>query len=223
MTLIVALLAAAAALLRPAAAAGCTAAPPRSPRGALASDAAVIAAVADARRALEEAAATLPLKSGLVASIVQDQTTLWSGGFGGGRGGGRGASAFAADAAAASAGASAPPPAPGAHSLVRVASITKVFTDALLYALRDDGVVALDDALAARMPGFALGGRAPGARTRYARTRARAPSRPVPSPAATYQSIYTFCVVRLRQQLIPRPQGASHAPHPLESHSWTAA
>ena len=73
----------------------------------------------------------------MTATIVYDQTTLWRGGFG------------KRDAVDDPAGGP-----PRASDLVRVASISKVFTDVLLYALRDAGVVGLDDDVADYVKGF---------------------------------------------------------------------
>ena len=87
---------------------------------------------------------------GLVGTIVYNQTTVWSGSFGRRR--------------------------PDKHSdrprstdLVRIASITKTFTDLLAYQMRDAGLIGLDDALAAHLPHFSMP-KAPGARTRGAIT-----------------------------------------------------
>lgn len=100
----------------------------------LGADAGVKRALQDVQRLLGEQASKLP--TGLVATVVYNQTTLASFGFG--RRDGPNSTA-----------------APGASDLVRIASITKVFTDVLLYKMRDAGTVGLDDALKTHMPGFA--------------------------------------------------------------------
>lgn len=103
----------------------------------IADDAAVAAAVADATAFLSSLVDKHKYP-GLVASIVYQNTTLWSGGFG---------SQNASDPSAGP---------PTGSSLFRVASITKSFTGALLFALRDAGVVSPDDRLAKYLADFAL-------------------------------------------------------------------
>ena len=95
-------------------------------------------ALAAVRRQLAALVGSEPLP-GLVATVVYDQTTLLSAGWG---------RANASDAASSAA--------PDGGSLVRVASISKVFTSLLLYKLRDAGVVGLDDAVADHIPAFSV-------------------------------------------------------------------
>ena len=110
---------------------------PRSvPASLLASDPGVRAALAEVTALW--AASAAPLPTGLVGTIVFDQQTLWSGGFGT-----RNYTRSAPHAAV--------PPAP--TDLVRIASITKVFTDVLLFKMRDAGLVGLDDTLDQHIPG----------------------------------------------------------------------
>jgi CubicO group peptidase (beta-lactamase class C family) len=115
----------------------CPPLPPVAPASDIMRDAGVLAALADVKSLLREKAATLP--SGLVATIVYDQETLWSGGFGKRNKFDQGS------------------PVPGPSDLVRIASITKVFTDILLFALRDAGVVSLDDPVRKYLPNLSLG------------------------------------------------------------------
>ena len=68
------------------------------------------------------------MPGGRISTIVYDQTTLWSGGFGLRNG---------SDPRHSSA--------PGRAHLVRTTSIIKVFTDMLAYKLCDAGTVSLDD------------------------------------------------------------------------------
>lgn len=106
----------------------------------LIADPEVVVAVASVEKLFRSHAASLP--TGMVATIVFDQTIVATLGFGR-RGGANGTVTS--------------PPRP--TDLVRIASITKVFTDVLAYKLRDAGVVNLDDPIESFMPGFALGGR----------------------------------------------------------------
>ncbi len=64
---------------------------------------------------------------GLITSIVYDQTLLLSKGYGS-------SNIYSNNA----------PPASG-NNLVQIASLTKIFTDLLLYTLRENGDVSLDD------------------------------------------------------------------------------
>ena len=110
----------------------CPPLPPVASSAAIAADPQVVAAVGAVKALLAEKAAQLP--SGMVASVVYDQQTLWSGGFG---------KRNKFDPASAT---------PAATDLVRIASITKVFTDVLLWKLRDLGTVGLDDKLEKYLP-----------------------------------------------------------------------
>ena len=79
---------------------------------------------------------------GLTAAVVLGGDVVWHKGYG---------------RANASAPGSAPP---GPRDLLRVASITKVFTALLLFRLEELGVVGLDDPLTKWMPGFRINARA---------------------------------------------------------------
>ena len=86
------------------------------------------------RAAIEEvdalfANASRHLPSGFVATVVLDQETAWVKGYG------------TRDVTKAGA------PPPSGSDLLRVASISKVFTSLLMFLLRDAGVVNLDDTL----------------------------------------------------------------------------
>ena len=111
----------------------CPAYPPLAPAASVAADPQFQAALRNVTSLLQSKAATLP--SGLVATIVYNDTTLWSGGFG------------MRDKFKSGSG----PPLPS--DLVRIASITKVFTDVLLFKMRDAGVLNLDDTLDQHIPG----------------------------------------------------------------------
>jgi CubicO group peptidase (beta-lactamase class C family) len=87
---------------------------------------------------LKEVTKQTPLP-GLVVSIVYDQTTILAEGFG---------RVNASDPE------NTKPPT--ADSLVRVASISKVFTSLLMFKLRDQGVVGIDDAVSKHVPAFSV-------------------------------------------------------------------
>lgn len=80
-------------------------------------------------------AASSKIPSGLVATIVLGQDTLWSKGYG---------SRNVSDIKA-------PPPDTG--NLVRIASISKIFTSLLLFILQRDGLVNFDDPVTKWLPG----------------------------------------------------------------------
>jgi len=94
---------------------------------------------------LTQHASNLP--SGMVATIVYDQETILQFSHG---------SRNISDASSAPLETS---------NLMRIASISKVFTDVLLYQLRDAGIVGLDDKVADYVPGFNMK-KAPGSATR---------------------------------------------------------
>lgn len=121
----------------------CPAYPPLAPTKDVLADPGVRAALSKVQETLQAAAAALP--SGLVATIVLNQTTMWSGGFGH-----RSPKSHEP---------------PRSSDLVRIASITKVFTDLLVYKMRDAESVSLDDPLAKHLRGFEMRG-ALGSRTR---------------------------------------------------------
>jgi len=75
---------------------------------------------------------------GLVCSVVYDQDILWSNGYGLNN-------PFNPKSGP-----------PTVNSVVRIASITKVFTDIMLMYLRDEGVVDLDDPVIKYMPDFSV-------------------------------------------------------------------
>ena len=85
---------------------------------------------------LNQAVSTIP--TGLVATVVFDQTTMWTKGYGWN------------DASNKSQGP------PTRNSLVRIASITKVFTSVLLYAMRDRSLVSLHDPLDQYLANFSM-------------------------------------------------------------------
>jgi len=114
----------------------CPAYPPLAPAASVAAEPQFQAALRNVTSLLQSKAATLP--SGLVATIVYNDSVLWSGGFG------------LRDKNKPGSG----PPLPS--DLVRIASITKAYTDTLLYVLRDAGTVGLDDELATHLPGFSM-------------------------------------------------------------------
>lgn len=114
----------------------CRSFPPPAQGDVIARDPRVQDAVAQVVKLLTEAAAKLP--SGLVAAVVYDQTTLFSQGYGY-------RNLFNKSEGP-----------PSTQDLLRVASITKLFTDILLYQLRDSGLVALDDPLTKYMPSFKM-------------------------------------------------------------------
>ena len=95
------------------------------------------------RAAIEEvdalfANASRHLPSGFVATVVLDQETAWVKGYG------------TRDVTKAGA------PPPSGSDLLRVASISKVFTSLLMFLLRDAGVVNLDDTLEKWMKAFSV-------------------------------------------------------------------
>ncbi len=100
-------------------------------------DSRVVAALAEVDRLLRSAASQLP--SGLVATVVLGQSTAWTKGYG---------SRNVSDPAAGP---------PTGTDLVRIASISKVFTSLLLFVLRDQGLLQLDDPLEAWLPSFSIG------------------------------------------------------------------
>ena len=115
----------------------CPAYPPLAPVEAVLGDTGVQQALQAVDKMLKTQAATLP--SGLVATVVLDQQTVWTRGYGQrGVGGGP----------------------PTSTDLVRIASITKTFTDLLAFKLRDEGVVSLDDRVVKYIPGFEMLGHA---------------------------------------------------------------
>jgi CubicO group peptidase (beta-lactamase class C family) len=83
-----------------------------------------------------KAAKTIP--SGFIATIVFDQTTMFTKGYG------------FNDISNKQEGP------PTKHSLVRIASITKVFTTMLLYRLRDANLITLEDKLTSLFPKFSM-------------------------------------------------------------------
>lgn len=85
---------------------------------------------------LSEAAQSLP--SGLIATIVVGQETAWTQGYG------------YRNVSEPSQGL------PRSSDLVRVASISKVYTAVLMYILRDAGVIALDDNIEEYLPSFSI-------------------------------------------------------------------
>ena len=114
----------------------CPSYPPLAPWEYLLADRGVIAALETVERDLfSTAAAKLP--SGFVASIVYNQTTIASIGYGKRK--------PEPDA-----------PPPSGNDLVRIASITKTFTDLLGYKLRDAGTVSLDEPVTKYFPGFEM-------------------------------------------------------------------
>eukprot|EP01062_Namystynia_karyoxenos_P026168 TRINITY_DN20425_c1_g1_i1.p2 TRINITY_DN20425_c1_g1~~TRINITY_DN20425_c1_g1_i1.p2 ORF type:complete len:526 (+),score=213.34 TRINITY_DN20425_c1_g1_i1:84-1580(+) len=119
------------------AAAGCPTVPPPAPPAKVMQDQGVAAAVEEVKQMLQNATRANNI-SGMVVSIVYDQQTVWSGGFG------------LRDPAKPAGG----PPA--ATDLVRIASVTKVFTTLLLYVLRDKGFVGLDDPVQKYIPEFSV-------------------------------------------------------------------
>ena len=78
------------------------------------------------------------LPTGLIASITLNQQTIWTKGYGK-------RNAFTTNSGP-----------PRGEDLVRIASITKVFTDTLLFILRDAGTVALDDPVTKYLPEFSI-------------------------------------------------------------------
>ena len=96
--------------------------------------------VKDALRLVDELLqnASTGIPSGLIATVIFDQNTAWTKGYG------------YKDVKFPSQGP------PSEHSLVRIASITKVFTSMLLYILRDKGSVNLEDDLTKYMPMFSI-------------------------------------------------------------------
>ena len=115
----------------------CPSYPPMAPSSKVFADPGVKWALDRAVDLLAVQAMQLP---GLVGTIVYNQTTVWSGSFGKRR--------------------------PDKHSdkprstdLVRIASITKTFTDLLAYQMRDAGLIGLDDALTTHLPNDAQGTR----------------------------------------------------------------
>ena len=78
------------------------------------------------------------LPTGLIASITLNQQNIWTEGYGK-------RNAFAANSGP-----------PQGQDLVRIASITKVFTDMLLFILRDAGVVSLEDPVTKYLPDFSI-------------------------------------------------------------------
>ena len=78
------------------------------------------------------------LPTGLIASITLNQQTIWTKGYGK-------RNAFTKNSGP-----------PQGQDLVRIASITKVFTDILLFILRDAGTVALEDPVTKYLPEFSI-------------------------------------------------------------------
>ena len=95
-------------------------------------------ALAEVDSLLENASRALPYEAGLIATVVLDQQTAWTRGYG------------RRDAGTPHA------PPPTGSDLVRVASISKVFTSLLMFLLRDGGVVNMDDTLVTWMPSFSI-------------------------------------------------------------------
>ena len=75
---------------------------------------------------------------GFIVTVVYDQTQLWSKGYGS-------SNYFNSSAGA-----------PTADDLVRIASNSKVFTDLLLFYLRDNGIVNLDDPVTNYLTNFSM-------------------------------------------------------------------
>ena len=97
---------------------------------------AVASALAEVDELLLNASRAIP--SGLVATVVLGNTTLWTKGYG---------SRNVSDPAAGP---------PTGTDLVRIASISKVFTSLLLFLLRDSHRVSLDDDVRKWLPEFAI-------------------------------------------------------------------
>ena len=78
------------------------------------------------------------LPTGLIASITLNQQTIWTKGYGK-------RNAFAASSGP-----------PQGQDLVRIASITKVFTDILLFILRDQSIISLEDPVTKYLPKYSV-------------------------------------------------------------------
>ena len=112
----------------------CPAYPPLAATADVIADAGVQKALSKVKDLLAAAASKNP--TGLVATIVLNQTVVWSGGFGKRK-------------------PNSDEP-PRSSDLVRIASITKVFTDVLAFKMRDAGIVALDDPLSKHLRDFEM-------------------------------------------------------------------
>ena len=100
-------------------------------------DPGVVAALLQVDELLNNASVGLP--TGLIATVVLDQSNVWSKGYGR-------RDAFAPK----------PSGPPTTENLVRIASITKVFTALLAFEMRDAGEISLDQSLVSLVPNFTV-------------------------------------------------------------------
>jgi len=105
--------------------------------GGFAADAGLAAALAQVDRMLQGNVSAVGIP-GFVAAVVYDQDMVWFKGYG---------RVNFTDPT------SGPP---AMDSMLRIASITKVFTVLAALAARDDGKVSLDDPLVSHLPGFSV-------------------------------------------------------------------